>query len=101
MQTSTDTTPEDSMEAFAKNLQESPLLLVVYGDVSRDWVENRVVWALKQVVNKGFSTRVGVYVAEPAKSSDELDFHPFVDVVSGVGGLDASTIDALLEKAAG
>ena len=101
MQSSADNTPSAAMEAFAQNLEKSPLLMVVFGDVARDWVVNRLEWATKQVLRKGLSTRIGVYIAEPAKEADQLRFPPLYEVISGVGGFDSSAMDTLIEKTAG
>lgn len=97
MQPSTESTPSAVMDAFIANLENSPLLLVVFGNAPRSWVIGRLEWANRQILTRSLPTRIGVYVTGPDKDPDQLRFANY-KIVSGVGGLNANELDALINE---
>ena len=87
-----------ALEVFEETLEKAPLLIVVFGKVDHDWVEHRLIHAVKVATAKRLRTRIAVYVAPPEKSPDELEFPPFYDVVSGLNGFDADALDAMIQR---
>jgi len=87
-----------ALKVFQENLEKAPLLIVVFGKVEHDWVEHRLIHAVKLATTRKLRTHIGVYIAPPQKTDDELSFPPFYDVVSGVDGFDADALDAMIER---
>jgi hypothetical protein len=101
MMPSSDAGPTQALAAFEANLAKVPLYLVVFGGVTRDWVTNRLTEAFQAVLkNPGARTRIAVYVAPPVKGADQVQFPRFCEVAANMSGFDASSIDALIARAA-
>ena len=98
---STDQAPKEAVRLFEDMLRQVPLFIVFYGGVAREWVVGRLNAAAKFATLQGLHTTIGVYAAPPEKGSDQMRFPPFYEVVSNMQGFDESTLDALLERAAG
>lgn len=91
-------TPTEGMALFEQNLRNAQLFIVVYGGVAREWVLNRVCEGFKLITTHGLSTRMGVYVAPPDKSREDLKFG-FCDVMLNTKVFDPATIEPLLALA--
>jgi hypothetical protein len=90
--------PTEGMALFEQNLRNAQLFIVVYGGVAREWVLNRVCEGFKLITTLGLSTRMGVYVAPPDKSTEDLKFG-FCDVMLNSKVFDPATIEPLLALA--
>jgi hypothetical protein len=84
------------MSIFEDHLRKSQLFIVVFGRVARGWVEQRLNEAFKLILSNRLSTKVGVYVAPPHKSANDISFPPFFCVMDNSGEFDPDTIDQLL-----
>ncbi len=50
-------------------------LIIVFGNVAREWVQNRLETAVQTAVSEGrLSLKLGVFVAPPPKRPEEMDF---------------------------
>ncbi|MEM7305336.1 MAG: toll/interleukin-1 receptor domain-containing protein [Planctomycetota bacterium] len=92
--------PTEGMNAFLDNVSRANLLLVVYGAVERNWVQQRILEASKLILVNKLNTQVGVYVAPPNKPADAVMFAPY-DVALNMGRFDPSTLAPILAKARG
>ncbi len=91
-----DASPADSMTQFADTLKKSAWFIVVYGTVARDWVNNRLNEAFKLILYHSLPTKIGVYVAPPAKPPDAIQFPPFFHVMPNSEGFNERTLNGLL-----
>ena len=102
MKTADDTAPTDPAEAqrqFEDNVRNSRLFIVMYGAADRNKVLSRAMDAMKIAALSQSKTNVGVYVAPPAKSPEQLSFPPFVNIAHCEGGFDAALVDAWIRVA--
>ena len=95
-----DTTPKVGWDLFEQYLRSTQLFIVVYGAVGREWVQERLVEAFKLITEKGLSTRMGIYVAPPDKSAEQINFG-ICDVMLNTKVFDPSTIEPLLKQVSG
>jgi hypothetical protein len=93
-----DVTPKQTMSLFEDNLKRSQLFIVVFGAVARYWVENRLNEALKLILSNQLLTQIGVYVAPPEKSRQDVAFPPFFETMLNTHGFDPHTLEPLLRK---
>jgi hypothetical protein len=97
---SAEQSPVAGMAMFEQHLKTAQLFIVVFGQVARTWVVNRVAEAFKLIVANGFSTRMGIYVAPPEKPPQDIQFG-FCDVMLNAKKFDPASIDRLLANAWG
>jgi hypothetical protein len=90
-------TPAAGMSLFQENLKKASLYIIVFGAVSRTWVEYRLEEAFKCILSHQLSTQIGIYVAPPKKADTEVQL-PF-EVMVNINKFDASTLEPLLQKA--
>ena len=95
---SAEQSPTAGMAMFEQYLKTSQLFIVVFGQVARNWVVNRVSEAFKLIVANGFDTKMGIYVAPPDKPDTETRF-AFCEVMKNSSRFDPSTLDGLLGDA--
>lgn len=95
---SADLTPSAGMALFKENLQKAQLFIIIFGAVTRTWVEYRLEEAFKLILSHQLSTPIGVYVAPPHKSPAEVKFPVFFDVMNNMDKFDASSLERLLQK---
>jgi hypothetical protein len=95
-----DNSPTEALTMFEDTLSKTPLYVVVFGSVTRDWVVNRLNQAF-QCVNKnaGVTTCFGVYLAPPVKEPDQLKFAPFFQKAANMSSFDPCSVDALIQRA--
>ena len=74
------------------------MFIVVFGRVARSWVEQRLNEAFKLILANRLTTKVGVYLAPPHKSADEMAFPPLFRVMDNTEHFDPKTVDALLRE---
>jgi TIR domain len=96
---SADQTPAVNMSLFEENLKKAQLFIIIFGAVTRNWVEHRLNEAFKLILSHQLSTQIGVYVAPPHKSPAEVKFPVFFHVMVNVDRFDASTLEQLLQQA--
>ena len=94
-----DLSPAAGMALFEENLKRAKLFVVVYGTVARAWVEHRLQEAFKLILGHQLDTRIGVYLAPPAKPADQVRFPGLFEVASNMAGFDPRTLDPLLAGA--
>ena len=90
--------PVGSMEAFDVRVREAAFLIVVFGEVARDWVDGRLQEALKLIMSENLQTRLGVYVTTPGKRSEQIRFPGFYRVLDHTSGFDPGSLDRWLEQ---
>ncbi len=88
--------PSAGLSLFEDQLSKAEVFIVVFGQVQRSWVEQRLNEAFKLILSKQLTTRIGVYLAPPFKSDEDSSFPPFFEVMNNSESFDASTLDALL-----
>jgi hypothetical protein len=93
-----DLTPKVTMSLFEENLKRSQLFIVVFGAVARYWVEHRLNEALKLILSNQLLTQIGVYVAPPEKSRQDVSFPPFFETMLNTHGFNPHTLAPLLKK---
>jgi hypothetical protein len=95
-----DNSPTEALALFEDTLSKTPLYVVVFGIVTRDWVVNRLNQAF-QCVNKnaGATTCFAVYLAPPVKGPDQVKFAPFFHKAANMSSFDPSSVDALIQRA--
>jgi hypothetical protein len=93
--------PSSQISLFMDNLRRARLFIVFYGHVARGWVIHRLMEAQKLILEDGLPTHIGVYLAPPDKSQQELRFPPFFEVLDNRQRFAPETLDALLSKASG
>lgn len=91
-----DLDPSVGLSLFEDQLSKAEVFIVVFGQVQRSWVEQRLNEAFKLILSKQLTTRIGVYLAPPFKSTEDSTFPPFFEVMNNSESFDASTLDALL-----
>jgi hypothetical protein len=96
---SADLPPAVRMSLFEENLKKAQLFIIIFGAVTRNWVEHRLNEAFKLILSHQLSTQIGVYVAPPRKSPAEVKFPVFFHVMVNVDRFDASTLERLLQQA--
>jgi hypothetical protein len=96
---SSDVSLSSSFSIFEENLKRSQLFIVVFGTVARQWVENRLFDALKLILTKRLSTRLGVYVAPPRKLPEDLSFPAQFEILNNMEQFDPRTLDTLFKSA--
>jgi hypothetical protein len=96
---SADLTPAAGMSLFQENLKKAQLFIIIFGAVARTWVEYRLEEAFKLILSHQLSTQIGIYVAPPRKSSADVRFPVFFEVMVNTDRFDASTLERLLQKA--
>jgi hypothetical protein len=96
---SADLTPAAGMSLFEENLKKAQLFIIIFGAVARTWVEYRIKEAFKLILSHQLSTQIGIYVAPPQKSPEEVRFPVFFEVMGNTDRFDASALERLLHKA--
>ena len=94
---SADLTPAAGMSLFQENLKKAQLFIIIFGAVTRTWVEYRLEEAFKLILSHQLSTQIGIYVAPPKKADTEVQF-PF-EVMVNIDKFDARTLARLLQRA--
>jgi len=89
-----------AMQSFAERVRRAAFLIVVFGEVARDWVDGRLQEALKLVASENLPTRLGVYVTDPGKRDDQVRFPGFYRVLDHTSGFDQGSLDRWLEQLA-
>jgi hypothetical protein len=89
-----------SLQDFADRVRQAAFLIVVFGEVARDWVDGRLQEALKLVASENLPTRLGVYVIDPSKRSEQVRFPGFYRVLDHTRGFDQGSLDRWLEQLA-
>jgi hypothetical protein len=90
-----DAAPTKLAATFADNLRRAQLFIVIFGQVGRHWVDERLNEGLKLILSERLNTKIGVYIAPPAKDRAQVSF-PF-PVVNGSSGFEESAVKALLD----
>jgi hypothetical protein len=96
---STSLSPTAGTGLFEEKLRQASFFIVVYGTVTRAWVEHRLQEAFKLILSHQLELRIGVYVAPPEKNSGEIGFPEFFVVADNMRGFDPQTLAPLLEEA--
>lgn len=95
-----DKPPTEALALFEEMLSKTPLYVVVFGNVTRDWVVNRLNQAFQSVnKNAGVTTCFGVYLAPPVKGPEQVKFAPFFSKAANMSSFDPSSVDALIQRA--
>jgi hypothetical protein len=89
-----------ALQDFAQRVRESAFLIVVFGEVARDWVDGRLQEALKLIASENLPTRLGVYVTDPQKRTEQVRFPGFYRVLDHTSGFDQPSLDRWLEQLA-
>jgi len=89
-----------ALQEFAQRVRESAFLIVVFGEVARDWVDGRLDEALKLIASENLPTRLGVYVTNPQKRTEQVRFPGFYRVLDHTNGFDQPSLDRWLEQLA-
>lgn len=97
---SADLDPAEGLSLFEEYLRSARIFIVVFGQVARSWVEQRLNEAFKLILSNRLTTRVGVYLAPPHKSAADSAFPPFFRVMNNTDHFDPKTVDALLRDPA-
>lgn len=95
---SADLDPAAGLSLFEEHLKSAGLFIVVFGRVVRSWVEQRLNEAFKLILSNRLSTRIGIYLAPPHKSSAEAAFPPLFQVMDNSDRFDPKTLAPLLEQ---
>jgi hypothetical protein len=85
-----------NLELFERYVRTAPLVILFYGNVGYEWITNRLEIVSKIKFRQRLKTRIGVYVAPPAKSDDDLNFTEMFPTARNMEGFDAAAVDALL-----
>jgi hypothetical protein len=94
--------PNKNMDILEDRLGRVNTLMILFGNVSADWVRQRLGAALQLTVIRMLSIKAFCIVAvPPEKKSQELDFHvgqiPITTIDNSRGGLDPSLLTPVLE----
>jgi hypothetical protein len=87
-------TPDIGM--FETMVRSSPAVILYYGGVDYDWITNRADIVNKIKAKQRLRTKVGVYLAPPRKSDDDLNYFEQFPVAHNMDGFDPASIDVLL-----
>jgi hypothetical protein len=96
---SADVTPAVSMAVFEETLKRAQFFIIIFGAVTRSWVEHRLIEAFKLILSHQLSTWIGVYVAPPRKSPAEVKFPDSFHTMMNMDHFDAHTLERLLQQA--
>ncbi|MFQ5605256.1 MAG: hypothetical protein ACE5HS_18480 [bacterium] len=68
--------PKKNMHEFEERLEKVNSLLIIYGEVVKDWVIERLHAALELINSKNYPvTSYGIYLAPPKKEISEFQFY--------------------------
>jgi hypothetical protein len=96
---SDDLTPTANISVFEENLKKAQLFIIMFGAVTRKWVEHRLNEAIKSILSLQLSTQIGVYIAPPRKSPTEIRFPGLFHVMDNAAQFDARTLEPFLQQA--
>jgi hypothetical protein len=93
-------TPAQRTCAFEEHVRCSDRFIIVFGSVSRYWVDERLHAASKLILSEGLPTRIGVYVAPPGKSEPLVRFPGLYTVINNTAGFDPQPLASFLTQEA-
>lgn len=68
--------PRENIQLFANRLKQVKKLVFLYGDVSKDWILERMSAALELVITNGLAIEdFYVYMAPPRKNADDININ--------------------------
>ena len=94
----TELRPRGAMSLFEENLKRSLLFIIVFGSVAREWVTQRLNEAHKLIASSRLPTKIGVYVAPPIKSPNDLTFSGDFVTMLNVERFDPYSVETLMKK---
>lgn len=93
--------PREEMKLFEERLRQTENLILFYGDVSIDWVKERLDMAIKLAVLEGLKLNLAIFVAPPRETTADVRdlWPPFVKVhvLDNTEEFNESTILSFLE----